>query len=229
MKMINVIIAEDDFRVANLHEDFLKKIDGVQVVGKAINGQQTLDLVHQHQADLLLLDIYLPDIQGTQLIEQLWERKLEIDIIVVSAATEKELLEECLRKGIINYIIKPASLERFKEVIEQYRQRKQLLDRNKQINQEMINQLFPSSEQAIKSSHTLPKGIDKITLQKVMKELEKCAGPWSAEDMGAQIGASRTTARRYLEYLVSMKYARVEQEYGIIGRPERKYFATKHS
>lgn len=225
VNVLNVIIAEDDFRVANLHESFLQKIKGVQVVGKALNGKETLQLIEHKQADLILLDIYLPDIPGTILIDQLREKKPDIDIIIVSASTEKEILEYGLRKGIVNYIIKPASLERFKEVIEQYRERLQLLEQNEQINQEMIHKLF---DHKTTSPQNLPKGIDKITLHKVTDVLKKKKGPWSAEELGQQIGISRTTARRYLEYLVSIKLAKVEQAYGIIGRPERKYYGTFH-
>ncbi|WP_175615687.1 response regulator [Piscibacillus halophilus] len=225
--MIKIIVAEDDFRVANIHEGFLNKIDHVQVVGKAMNGQETLELVQSTDFDLLFLDIYLPDILGTELIDQLREIKPDLDIIMITAATEKHLLEDSLRKGIVNYIMKPASLEKFQEAINQYFNRQSLLAEQDHIDEELLNKIFSNQTNSIQSpkQNSLPKGIDKITLEKVIEHFDDKKGPWSADEMGQAIGSSRTTARRYLEYLVSTEYIKVEQEYGVIGRPERKYYA----
>ncbi|WP_138419573.1 response regulator [Aquibacillus sediminis] len=225
--MIKVIIAEDDFRVANIHEGFLQKIQGVKVVGKSTNGKETLQMVKEVEADLLLLDIYLPDILGTDLIKQLREVTPKLDIVMITAATEIDLLEDSLKKGVVNYVIKPASFERFKDVFEQYRERKRLLEGYNEIDHYLIDKLFSSQGSQIQTVEALPKGIDKITLEKVKRQLDQYKGPWSSDEMGQNIGSSRTTARRYLEYLVSKKYVRVEQEYGVIGRPERKYYANE--
>ena len=67
----------------------------------------------------------------------------------------------------------------------------------------------------------LPKGIDGITLQRVLAVL--AAEGASAEEIGTRIGVSRTTARRYLEFLVGQQLASPELEYGTVGRPERRY------
>ncbi|WP_353625878.1 response regulator [Bacillus sp. JCM 19041] len=58
---MNVMIAEDDYRVAEIHEQFLKKMNDIQVVAKAQSAKETVDLAKKHQPDLLLLDVYLPD------------------------------------------------------------------------------------------------------------------------------------------------------------------------
>ncbi|WP_099159601.1 response regulator [Virgibacillus ndiopensis] len=226
--MINVIIAEDDFRIADIHESFLKKVDGVKVIGKAITGEETVNLVKKKEADLLLLDIYLPDFLGTDLIHNVRQVNPDIDIIIVTAAKEKDLLETSLRRGVFSYLIKPVTIERFTEVLNDYKQRKDLLETKEYVDQDTLDKLFTTTRPKRVPDDALPKGIDRITLQNVKQSMEtNNVLLWTAEEMGKEIGSSRTTARRYLEYLVSADYAKVKQEYGIIGRPERKYYLNE--
>lgn len=70
----------------------------------------------------------------------------------------------------------------------------------------------------------LPSGVDRLTLQKVKEIMFELKGGVSIEEMGEKMGASRTTARRYLEYLVSINVCTAKHDYGIVGRPERKYY-----
>ncbi|GAB3055108.1 response regulator [Virgibacillus ainsalahensis] len=221
--MIDIVIAEDDFRIANIHEEFLGKMEGLKVIGKALTGEQTLSLTKELKPDLILLDIYLPDYLGTALIPKIREIHPHTDIIIITAAKEKELLEKSMRKGITNYLIKPVSLERFTTVMNEYKKQKDLLKQKEYIDQSTVDELLFSSVNKQAEEGVLPKGIDRVTLAKVQHMIEEEKKTWSAEEMGKQIGSSRTTARRYLEYLVSDGVVKVEQEYGIIGRPERRY------
>ncbi|WP_181347209.1 response regulator [Thalassobacillus sp. CUG 92003] len=223
--MINVLIAEDDFRIANIHERFLADIPGVALAGKALTGEETLRLLDEQSVDLLLLDIYMPDYLGTELIQETRRKQPELDIIVITAAQEKQFLEESLRKGVFNYLIKPVTLERFTEVLNDYKQRQSLLKSKDVIDQDVVDELFTTQAGKQNLPESLPKGIDPITLSKVVSIIEGGNQGWTAEEMGNKIGASRTTARRYLEYLVSIDKAEAEQEYGIVGRPERKYYS----
>ncbi|MFC3040752.1 response regulator [Virgibacillus xinjiangensis] len=222
--MLNIVIAEDDFRIANIHEEFLTEMDGVEVVGKAMTGEQTLALIEEKRPELLLLDIYLPDYLGTELIQEARKIHHDMDVIIITAAHEKELLEKSLRQGITNYLIKPVSMERFRTVIDDYQKQRDLLEGKEHIDQETVDQLLSSSvPMKQQEEESLPKGIDKVTLGKVRDIIDQEGRSWSADEMGKQIGSSRPTARRYLEYLVQEGEAKVEQEYGVIGRPERRY------
>ncbi|WP_040982508.1 response regulator [Oceanobacillus jeddahense] len=225
--MIQIVIAEDDFRIANIHEEFLEKIEEVQVTGKALTGEQTLLLIKNLKPDLILLDIYLPDYLGTDLIPKLREAHPQVDIMIITAAKEKELLEQCMRKGITNYLIKPVSLERFTKVMQEYKKQRNVLQQTEYIDQNTVDELLFPSVNRQTEGEGLPKGIDWITLEKVKRIMEKSGKSLSAEEMGESIGSSRVTARRYLEYLVSEGIAKVEQEYGIIGRPQRRYSLDK--
>lgn len=221
--MIKVVIAEDDFRIAQVQEQFLEKISGVQLVGKALNAKETMSLLDKHEVDLLLLDIYLPDELGTDLLSKIREDHPNTDIIMVTAAMEKVMLEKAMRYGVSNYLLKPVSMEKFVETIEEFKKKKEILQDRDEVNQKMIDQFFGSSNPSTNNQKDLPTGVDRHTLKKVREVVEELRGV-TIEEMGESLGVSRTTARRYLEYLVSIDVCTAKHEYGIVGRPQRKYY-----
>src|SRR5699024_6849147 len=115
--MINVMIVEDDFRVANIHEAFIEKIEGFQIVEKVTTGSNALKEIENIEIDLIILDIFLPDLLGTTLIDELRKVKSDVDIIIVTAATEKKYLEIGLKHGVVDYLIKPLTMERFENAL----------------------------------------------------------------------------------------------------------------
>lgn len=222
---IKVAIAEDDFRIAEIHEKFLDKFKEIEVVGKSLNGEQTLQLLEQKTPDLLLLDVYMPDMLGSELLPMIRENFPKVSIIMITAATDKIFLEKALSYGVENYLIKPVSRERFDEVIHDYIKKHSLLSATQEVNQNYVDLLFRKGKNEVPTkSAGLPKGIDEITLGKVKAVFHVRREGLSAEDVGKEIGASRITARRYLEYLSSKQEVRAEVVYGIVGRPERKYY-----
>lgn len=225
--MIKAMIAEDDFRIADIHEKFLSKYNEIEVVGKALNGKQTVELLDSTRPDLLLLDVYLPDLLGHELLPVIREKFPKLSIIMITAATDKDFLEKALGYGIENYLIKPVSQERFDEIIQSFIKKHTLLSANEHVDQSLIDLIFDKTknqQEMIKKGTGFPKGIDEITLGKVKSVLQSNDSGLSAEEVGNQIGASRITARRYLEYLSSIQQAKAEVVYGIVGRPEKKYY-----
>ncbi|WP_047984206.1 response regulator [Ornithinibacillus californiensis] len=224
--MIDVIIVEDDFRIAKIHEEFLGKVSGFRVVGKALNGEEAIKLVKANKIDLVILDVYLPDIVGSSMIESIRETNTNIDFIMISAATETEIVSEIIRNGVFDYIIKPVKMERFIETLERYREMRENLDKSREVDQLFLDKYFGHPSDKVEHKDT-PKGIDPLTLDKVSEIIKTLPIGITAEEMGKRIGASRTTARRYLEYLISTGEVVAELEYGIVGRPERKYHVVK--
>lgn len=221
--MIKVAMAEDDFRVAAIHEQFLLTIEGVKIAGKALNGKETLSLLDNNKIDLLLLDIYMPDTLGTDLLKIIREKYPSVDVIMITAAVEKDIVEQSLRNGVYDYIIKPVSIERFKKTIMSYKKQHHIFKNHREINQVIIDELTGYSKGWTNLNQAIPKGIDPLTLKKVTQIMRMSNNGISAEELGCKLGASRTTARRYLEYLISTGDVRAELEYGLVGRPERKY------
>lgn len=223
--MLRVLIAEDDFRVADIHEQFLKKINHIKLVDKTANCKETLDSIKKHKPDLVILDNYMPDGLGIDLIEDIRKIHLHTDVILVSAATEKDYFETAIRRGVKGIILKPATLERFVAVIEKYMKERETIDRKDILDQTFLDEYF--GVKPVEKTVEVAKGIDPLTLQKVKNILNDLETGITAEKMGEKMGASRTTARRYLEFLVSIDDCYAELGYGIVGRPERHYFLKK--
>ncbi|MFD2924947.1 response regulator [Halobacillus naozhouensis] len=226
--MFHVVIAEDDFRVAQIHEEFLAKEKNMQLTGKASTAKETLQLLEDHSIDLLLLDVYMPDELGTELLHQIREQHPRVDIIMITAATDKEFLEKSINYGVQDYLIKPVTIEQFQESLARYQKKKKMLQSTDEVNKDILEQVFGSGSPPKKQERpSLPTGIDFRTLEKIKTILTQENEGITSEKAGEKIGASRTTARRYLEYLVGINEASVEQVYGIVGRPERRYYSNE--
>lgn len=223
--MFRVLIAEDDFRVAGIHEQFLKIVKGAELTGKAANCKETLAAVKKHKPDLVILDNYMPDGLGIELIDDIRKIGESTDIILVSAANEKEYIDAAIRKGVKGIIIKPASLEHFVATIQKYIDDRKAFESKHEISQSYLDSFF--GVKTVQENPVTAKGIDPLTLQKVRGILLQNLEGISAEQMGEKMGASRTTARRYLEYLISTDECFAELDYGIVGRPERNYYLRK--
>lgn len=225
--MINVLIAEDDFRIASIHEQFLHKMEGVTVAGKSQNAKETLEMLEQNNnIDLILLDVYMPDKMGTEILPIIRNQYPNVDIIMITAATEKNHLEESLRSGAFHYLIKPVSVEKFTNTIKKYIDNKQLFKSRNEVDQTLADYYFGDHQKLPDEKVYYPKGIDPLSLVKVREIMKEMPSGITAEEMGDRMGASRTTARRYLEYLSSTNEVTAKLEYGIVGRPERKYIKT---
>ncbi|WP_054635786.1 response regulator [Thalassobacillus sp. C254] len=228
----NVFIIEDDFRVANINKQFVEKISGFQVAGIANTGKETLEYLEETSVlpDIILLDVYIPDVVGLELMWKIRKQYAGIEIIMVTAAKEADTIKQTMLGGIFDYIIKPVDFNRLSQTFERYVEKQKLLDRKQEITQEeldAIRGIKASPEEREGGDEKLPKGIDPLTLEKVVVVLEESRNNGcTAVQVGQHIGTSRSTARRYLEYLVVTNRAKTELIYGEVGRPERRYIKT---
>lgn len=224
-----VLIVEDDFRVAEINRKFIEKMEKFTVFGVAKTGEEMMEQLNNAQSspDLILLDVYIPDVEGLELLWAIRNHYHEVDVIMMTAAKEVSTIEEALRGGAFDYIVKPIEFERFAWTFERYDRQRMMLTDKEEMDQAEIDRLMGASEaQQTPGSpkHELPKGIDEITLNTIKDILAKTKDQGiTASTLGEKIGASRSTARRYLEYLVSTNAAKTELKYGDVGRPERRY------
>ncbi|WP_415885147.1 response regulator [Neptuniibacter sp. QD37_6] len=233
MSDIRVVIAEDDQQIAEIQKRFLERISGFELVGIAHGLEEAEDLVEVLQPDLLLLDIQFPTGTGLDLLRKLRSGNQGTDVILITAAKEVETLREALRGGVFDYILKPLVFDRLQETLENYQLHLKKLQAMELLAQSDVDTLLPrssgqnSSVSTVTGEVRLPKGIDGITLDKVRNVFCTVNTPLNAEEVGEEIGASRTTARRYLEFLVSTNELSAEVNYGSVGRPERRYAQIK--
>ncbi|MGB1238122.1 MAG: response regulator [Pseudomonadales bacterium] len=225
-----VVIAEDDQKIAEIQRRFIERIEGFDVVGIAHSTLETRDLLEVFEPDLLLLDIHFPEGNGLELLRDIRSTQHGADVILITAAKDVASLTEALHSGVFDYILKPLVFERLQSALQNYhghRQQLQALENQQQgaLDQQLVDKLLPRSATVTASSGpaVLPKGIDSLTLEKVRNVFSSETGDHSAEQIGGFVGSSRTTARRYLEYLVSTGELIADVSYGSVGRPERTY------
>ncbi|KEO84006.1 response regulator [Tumebacillus flagellatus] len=222
---MNVLIIEDDLRIAEINRRFVEKVPGYQVIGIAADGLQAKEQLEVLQPDLVLLDIFFPDMNGLELLRYIKEHHRTTDVIMITASKEVETVQDALRSGVFDFIVKPLVFERFQKTLVRFQDYRQKVDRLKKergpIGQEEIDGLIHSAGE--KKESYLPKGIDTLTLEKITAVISQEHVGLTAEAVGRQIGVSRSTARRYLEFLVSKEEVIADLSYGDVGRPERVY------
>ncbi|MDQ1913848.1 response regulator [Paenibacillus sp. GD4] len=228
---ITVMIVEDDPIAAKIYEQFASKLNQFRIIAKASTGEQALELLQAYVPDLILLDVFLPDMNGIGLLRTLRQKHQGIDVILITAANDTETVSGAIHGGAYGYIIKPIMLDKFTATLEQYAATSAQLRSGQTMEQHEVDRLFrPSgrlmSQQAVKGTadaNMLPKGIDKLTLKLVRDKIRSQTEPLGADEFAEAAGMSHSTVRRYLEYLVSVHEVEVETIYGTVGRPERKY------
>ncbi|WP_066064460.1 response regulator [Neobacillus soli] len=228
---IEVLIVEDDLRVAEIQKRFLEQIPGFQTVGIAASNLEAKTLIEILQPDLLLLDVYFPDMNGLDLLKETKQKTKQMDVIMITATKELDKVQEAISIGVFDYIIKPVVFERFKQSLHRYQDYHtklvQLRKENLHVTQQQVDKLLRKETDGTGSERPyLPKGIDPLTLVKVLEVLGKVHRGLTAELVAKELGVSRTTARRYLEHLVSEEKIEADLAYGTVGRPERVYMVN---
>lgn len=236
MSSIRTLIIDDDVAVAGIHHGFLLARGGFEVVSLAHTGQQGLDLAAELRPELVLLDIHLPDMSGLDVLQQLRARQQALDVLVITASRELDTVRGAMAGGVLHYLVKPFTSQALNERLDEY-----LLLRRElaaggaagPLDQDSIDRLVAPSRRATAADALagslagaparLPKGLSRPTLDAVIEALKSSPEDVSAAGMALQLGLSRVSARRYLEYLVINGFARLTPRYGAAGRPENRY------
>lgn len=222
---IRLLIVEDDQRISELHRRFVEKLEGFEVVGVANTIAGGLEMVELLGPDLILLDLFFPEGSGMELLRQIRAGATPCDVILITAAREMSALQQALRGGVFDFLVKPVYFDRFQDALIKFRDYFQRLQQGGRLEQKEIDQLFHAHTAAEESPRSLPKGIDSLTLKKVRQIFDDpVVTNLSAEEAGKLVGVSRITARRYLEFLIAEGFLAAELIYGVVGRPERRYF-----
>lgn len=223
--MIRVLVVDDDFMVARVHRTLVEKTPGFEVVGTASTGAEALAAVTSLKPDLVLLDIYLPDLTGIAVLQQLRANDAtDVDVIVITAARDVETIKLAMRGGVVHYLVKPFDYATLRERLEHYGRQRRSLAELSAADQADVDRVFGSTGQRSSARVRMPKGIAVETAEVVRQALCSAGeSGLSATECAGLTGLSRVSARRYLEHLVTAGKAEVRPRYGGAGRPERRY------
>ncbi|WP_392565770.1 response regulator [Utexia brackfieldae] len=219
--MIDVLIVEDDPMVAELNKKYLQMIPGFKFVGQAHNGEEALKVISQKQISLILLDLFMPNINGLELLKQIRNDYPAIDIIMVTAARNTDSIQTALRLGVIDYIVKPFTFERLRTALFTYQERLRLLSSHAEFDQSELDQGIFSKP--AEQNNKLPKGIDAETLDRVKAVIIDYGTAFTVADLVPLIELSRISLKKYIDYLDVSGELQSHLVYSAVGRPARMY------
>jgi len=225
MDLIDVLIVEDDARIAQIHSQILRETPRFNPIGIAENLKMARTMVKIHKPKIIILDNYLPDGTGIDLFREIIADKTahKTNVVLITASDEIDTIKTAMKLGCFDYLLKPVSYERLQQTLNRYLTLNTAMDAYDNLEQRQIDELF-NIQLRDKHQQSLPKGIESITLETIKRVFSQNIGvKFTVERLSQETGISKTTARRYLEYCSANGLLTAENEYGKVGRPERVY------
>ena len=218
--MIETLIVEDDYHVATIHGAYVRKVRGFGVVGQASTAASARSEIARLEPDLVLLDLYLPDGHGLDLVREVLERKrARPDFLVITAARDMASVRAAMQLGTVHYLVKPFAFAQLEERLIAYRDLRTRLGRIDEAEQHDVDALYG----LLRGPAPLPKGQSAPTMTRIREILSSSPDDLSATEIADRMGVSRSTAQRYLSQLARQGKVQLQLHYGSAGRPEHRY------
>jgi len=220
---ITVLVVDDDFRVAGVHVGFVEAVPGFQVVGTAQTGAEARALAASLRPELVLMDVYLPDEDGLEVVRSLLADPAPPAVLMISAANDLSTVRRAVQLGALHYLVKPFGFAELAERLAAFRRAQDDLARFPAVaTQQDVDRIFDLLRPATAAQADAIRRLAP-TLQAVFDVVSGSVSSISASDVAAAVGVSRTTAQRALTQLEQSGVLRLELRYGTTGRPEHRY------
>jgi response regulator of citrate/malate metabolism len=221
--VIRTLVVDDDFRVARIHAELAEQVPGFKVVAQVQTAAAAITAAARHEPDLVLLDLYLPDAHGLEVLRRLRASASPPDVMVLTAARDMPSVRRAMVAGAVQYIIKPFAVETLRERLRTYAEVHARRAADRETNQAEIDGMFAALRRGGAGGRALPKGHSPETAQLVLEALAGCECDLSAAEVADRTGISRPTAQRYLATLADAGTIQRTLRYGSAGRPEHRY------
>ncbi|MFJ8921628.1 two-component system, CitB family, response regulator [Streptomyces sp. LamerLS-316] len=225
--MIEVLVVDDDVRVARINAAYVTKVPGFRVAAMAHSAAEALTRIGETPIDLILLDHYLPDRNGLAVVRELRALGHHTDVIMVTAARDVATVQAAMRHGALQYLVKPFAYAGLRTKLEAYAALRRTFEGGGEAEQTEVDRLFGALWAT--GGSDLPKGHSTTTAELVRQALRSADGPLSAQEIAESAGMSRQTAQRYLKLLERTGRVRLSLKYGETGRPEHRYIWSSGS
>ncbi|MDR3565884.1 MAG: response regulator [Negativicutes bacterium] len=222
-KTLKIVIIEDDPMVLELHRQYVAKMPEYKLVGCAQSGEEGQQLLNDLKPQLAIVDIYMPGIDGLQVLKYIRSSGLNTDVILVTAAHDTESIQKGIQYGATDYIIKPFTYHRLRKSLLSYIQYHNRLHSNNRLSQKEVDMLKLGAKEEELEDNDLPKGLQQSTLNLILKMLKEKDGYFSIFEISEKLGISRVTVRRYVNYLKEIGWLKEMLSYGPVGRPSQKF------
>ena len=210
---MRILIIEDDPMVAMIHKEYFKRKELSDDLNHVSTLEEAKSFLEKSDADLIVLDNYLTDGQGVEYLPEL----KGYPIIMITAANDIQTVEAALTNGVVDYLVKPFTYERFSQAVDKVQDYVSLLSKEK-INQDLIDD-YLNSGRVEEEEDSLPKGLSRITLKKVLENIQEHEAGFSTQQVADELDISRITIRKYLNHLVNISVLSEDAEYYTSGRP----------
>ena len=224
-----VIIIEDDPMVASINKQYVERNKQLELVQIFSNGIDGLNYLKSHPVNLIILDMYMPVMDGQEFLKKLRASGNFVDIIMVTAASDISSIRSLLSYGLVDYLVKPFEYSRFATALEKFIQKQKMLEQNQDLSQQKLDEFLSyTAFSASKEKDVLPsKGLQSKTLDSIRSYLHQHIGEsLTSEQIADEVGLSRVTIRRYMNYLIELKEVSSDIDYNTGGRPSILYHYT---
>src|SRR4051794_33047095 len=170
--MIGTLVVEDDFRVARLHAEVVDQQDGFATIGLAHGASAALDAVQRKRPQLLLLDLYLPDANGLEVLRRVRAIGDPPDVIVLSAARDMVSVRTAMQRGALHYLIKPVDFDALRRRLTAYAELHAARPGVRETHQQEVDRLFSLVRAPAGGARSsVPKGLSPATAELVLDAL----------------------------------------------------------
>lgn len=169
------------------------------------SGTEGLEMLKREPFDLVIVDYYMPEMNGIELVEGIREFS-EVPILVLTVDESLDIAHQFMEAGATDFATKPI----------------RVADLISRINVHLS--LSSSKVPAWMEGQELPKGMSVVTLQLIVDYLERAQEPEDIDSISEGTGLAYQTVHRYMSYLEREGIVEVDLVYGKVGRPLKRYF-----
>ena len=226
--MIEVMIVDDDPMVRKINSNFLESIEGFNLAKAVSNLDEARKFIIDNKVNLILLDVFLNNENGVDFLKWIRKEEIHIDVMLITADSTMARVQEAFRYGVVDYLIKPFSFDRFKEALGLFREKYHKFKNYDTVRQSELDNLILSSRSSDKlekdNVFSLEKGFNKYTYNTILDTMKRDEYSYfTAEELAEKLTIARVTVRRYLDYMKRVDILDKITEYGKVGRPQHKY------
>ena len=216
-----VLVVDDDPMVADINRHYVEKNSMFSVRALAKNGEEAIQFLEGNPVDLIILDVFMPIMDGIETLKNIRYRKFKAEVIMVTAANDTTTLEQTMHLGVLDYLVKPFTLERLQVSLEKFISKNKFLNENTVLDQNKIDSLISNPGQS--KNEELPKGIQRKTLDIILDCFKENTCWFTVDMISERIGISIVTTRRYLNFLVGRRVLEETINYETGGHPSVLY------
>ena len=205
--------------VSLLDQTYTERDSRFRVVQTFQDGRSALEWLSKNPADLVVLDVYMPLFTGLELLHALRAGGIPVDAVMVTAANDPATVDQLLKMGVVDYLVKPFTCERFQQALDSFCRHREAVA-GEAVTQGELDKLFAPAV----AGGGVSKGLQESTLERIRQCLR--AAPEQglpSESISRETGLSVVTVRRYVNYLVERGEASSTVNYDTGGRPCRLF------